>query len=220
MKINIEKIPWLPLSALIFYTSAFILWKINFIPSPAQIFVFLEGLYNSYGLVGLFIASFLEGLVYLGLYFPGSFIIALAVFLSGGKVISLVSISLVFALALTLTSIINYLLGRYILSRRSQRSPLDKTSKSRKFLFSFLHPNALAFYFFDEGINKKNPLKILLVPFIMFPYGLFWAFVLFLLRAPLRSAIESPYIMITAILIWTVIAIILRSCKTIKYSTE
>jgi len=62
------KIPWLPLSALIFYLTAVVLWTINLIPPPTEIFIFLENLYNDYGLIGLFIASFLEGIVYLGLY--------------------------------------------------------------------------------------------------------------------------------------------------------
>src|SRR3989338_8084453 len=111
-----RKIPKLPLSALIFYVSVVILWKFGYIPSPSNILIFLESLYNSYGLSGLFIASFLEGIVYFGLYFPGSFIVALAVILSDGSFISLFLISLIVAFALSVTAIINYTLGNKILS--------------------------------------------------------------------------------------------------------
>lgn len=88
-----KKIPKLPLSALIFYIGVLFLWKFGFIPGPSNILIFLERLYTQYGLFGLFIASFLEGIVYFGLYFPGSFIVALAVILSDGSFASLLLIT-------------------------------------------------------------------------------------------------------------------------------
>jgi len=213
----LKKIPLLPLSALIFYITAFILWSVNIIPPPTEIFLFLENLYATYGLVGLFIASFLEGIVYLGLYFPGSFIIALAVFLSDGTFISLISISIVVALALTLTSLINYVLGRHIVSRKTKKHEIHKTNVASKGLFlSMLHPNSLAFYFFNTGIEKQSLIRILFVPIIMIPYGLLFAYALFFLKSPLRKAVENPYVMITAILIWFAVAFILEHKRKMR----
>jgi len=213
----LRKMPLLPLSALLFYMSAFVLWSINIIPPPTGIFLFLENLYVNYGLVGLFIASFLEGIVYLGLYFPGSFIVALAVFLSDGTFVSLILISITVAFALTLTSLVNYVLGRHIVSRREKGYEIRRMNVASKGLFlSMLHPNALAFYFFNAGIEKRNPVRILLVPIVMVPYGLLFAYVLFFLKIPLRKAVENPYVMITAILIWFVIAFILEYKRKMK----
>ena len=213
----LKKIPLLPLSALLFYITALILWSINIIPPPTEIFLFLENLYINYGLFGLFIASFLEGIVYLGLYFPGSFIVALAVFLSDGTFISLISISLVVAFALTITSLINYVLGRHIVSRKTKKHEIHRTNVGSKGLFlSMLHPNSLAFYFFNTGIEKQSPIRILFVPIIMIPYGLLFAYVLFFLKSPLRKAVENPYVMITAILIWFVIAFILEHKRKMR----
>ena len=210
-----QRIPKLPLSALIFYISVIVLWKFGFIPSPSNILIFLENLYNSYGLIGLFIASFLEGIVYFGLYFPGSFIVALAVILSNGSFISLLLISLVVALALTITALINYSLGKKIIANRIDRELFLKEKKvlSKGLLFSMLHPNALAFYFFNSGIKKQNFLKILLVPIIMIPYGLALGYLLYSIKEPLKKAIESPYIMITAVLIWILLAFIVENRK-------
>jgi len=131
----LKRIPLLPLSALLFYVTAFVLWSVNIIPPPTEIFLFLENLYTTYGLLGLFMASFLEGVVYLGLYFPGSFIVALAVFLSDGTFISLFLISIVVAFALTLTSLINYVLGRHIVSRRDKGYEIRKMSVASKGFF-------------------------------------------------------------------------------------
>ena len=218
-----SKIPKLPLSALIFYVSTIILWKFGYIPNPSNILLLLENLYKSYGLIGLFIASFLEGIVYFGLYFPGSFIVALAVILSDGTFKSFLSISLIVAIALTITSLINYTLGKKILANRLNKElVLEKKPIFSKGLFaSMLHPNALAFYFFNSGIKKQNFLKILLVPLIMIPYGLALGCIFYSIKGPLKTVLESPYIMASAIIFWILLHIFIthHSTRTIKTAT-
>ena len=208
-----QKIPKLPLSALIFYVSVVILWKFGYIPSPNNILLFLENLYQSDGLTGLFIASFLEGIVYFGLYFPGSFIVVLAVILSDGTFKSLLCISIVVAIALTITSLINYTLGRKILANRLNKELLleKKPVFPKGLLASMLHPNVLAFYFFNSGIKKQNILKVCLVPLIIIPYGLALGYLFYSIKEPLRTAIESPYIMISVILLWILLAFLLEN---------
>lgn len=201
------KIPFLPLSVLIFYLSVVFLWFMGFIPSPLEIISFLEGLYFKYGLAGLTIATFLEGIVYLGLYFPGSFVIALAVFLSDGTFYSLAIISFIVSATWTVTCAIDYLLGRYVrIKNKDFKEERKKFTKG--FLFSFLHQNFLAFYFFNEGIKKKNPWKLLVVFPIMFLWGLVVVYIFYIFRDSLRVAIESPFLMITFISIWFLVAFI------------
>lgn len=206
----LSHIPRLPVSALLFYSSMVVLRKLGILPGPTQVLAFLEGLYDSYGLTGLFLASFLEGIVYVGLYFPGSFIVALAIILSDGTFHSLLAISLIVAGALTLTSFLNYLLGKKILAQTGGHLPEDeKTHVFSKALFaSLIHPNALAFYFFDAGTKHHNFRKIGLVPLVMIPYGLGMGYLIYALKDPLKSAIENPAFMIGVICIWLLIAII------------
>ena len=214
MKNFLRRIPKLPLTALIFYLGVFILWNLKFIPPPTQIVIFLENLYTDYGFIGLAIASFLEGIVYLGLYFPGSFIVALAVIFSDGSFFTLLTISLVVALVLTITSIINYFLGRHVVFRRTNEEFFGKHKNTGKGLFlSMIHPNSLAFYFFNEGIEKGNPMKIIFVPIIMIPYGLLFAYLLSISAEFSKQRIESPYFMISVILTWFIIAFILEYKK-------
>lgn len=196
------RLPWLPLSALLFYLIVLAFWQIGILPSPAGIINFLESLYNSYGLIGLFIASFLEGIVYIGLYFPGTFIVLLAVFLSDGKFSSLLNISLVVAMALTVTSIINYIIGRSIKTNEN----IDRTFKKKGLLLSMILPIFLAFYFFNSGIKRHSPLKLIFVPLIMVPYGLILAHIFYPFRESLRQAIETPIITISIIIAWILIA--------------
>ena len=210
MKIKeiINRIPKLPLTALIFYLTAFVLWNLNLIPPPTEIVVFLENLYNRFGFFGLFIATFLEGIIYLGLYFPGSFIVALAVFFSDGKFISLLNISIVVALTLTLTAFINYWLGKHI-SLKNKEDLSIKSKKITKGLFvSMLHPNLLAFYFFNEGLEKGNIRKIVWVPIIMIPYGLTFAYMLSIFSTVAKQKLESPLFLMSLIILWMILAFV------------
>jgi membrane protein YqaA with SNARE-associated domain len=215
MKKSEYHIPWLPISALIFYLTAVILWSIKIIPSPVEIISFLENLYNNYGLIGLSIATFLEGIVYLGLYFPGSFIILLSVILSDGTFVSLFKISIVVSLTLTLTSIINYWLGRHM-RIKSFDEELPSSKNTKGLVLSSIHPNLLAFYFFDQGLEKKSFFKILYVPFVMLVIGLIYSYLIYSLRFILRNQIEKPYLMIGLIFIWFIVAFIFENKRRLR----
>ena len=76
-----------------------------------------------------------------------------------------------------------------------------------------LHPSTLSFYFFHAGIGRQSPWKILFVPLVMVPYGLTLALILYSFRSSLQKAVESPFIMITAIFIWLVLAIFIQQRK-------
>lgn len=208
----IERIPKLPLSALFFYLSIVLLWQVGLIPSPAGILDILEGLYKTYGLPGLFVASFLEGIVYFGLYFPGSFVVALAVILSDGTFPALMAISGTVALALTITATINYSLGRRILANPLNKELVmeEKRVLSRGLFLAMLHPNALAFYFFNAGIQKHKFWKVLLVPVVLVPYGLALGMLIFSTRESFKRAIENPYLMISYLSVWFVLALLVE----------
>lgn len=185
--------------------SVLALWKAELIPSPSEIVLILEGLYLSYGVFGLVIATFLEGVVYLGLYFPGSFIIALAVFLSDGSFVSLISISVIVAFTLTIATFVNYFLGRHV----SFKNNYDAIADSKRGLFaSMIHPNLLAFYFFGEGMRKGHISKIAWAPIIMIPYGFLFAEMLYLFADVAKQRLESPGFLISLIVIWIVVSFV------------
>jgi len=222
MKEIFKKIPRLPISALIFYLSILALWKTGIIPSPNNILQFLESLYGSYGLIGLFIASLLEGIVYLGLYFPGSLIVTLAVILSDGSFLSLLSISLVVATALTVSAFVSYLLGRRIIKNKIAKTLLTKRSSKefRWFVLAMIHPNTLGFYSFSWGVKGGSFLRILSIPLFITPYGLGLGYLIFdLLKDPLKKAIETPHMAITIMLLWILISLLLEYSRREKVPT-
>jgi membrane protein DedA with SNARE-associated domain len=212
-------IPILPLSALIFCILAMILWKLQLIPDPKEILQFLEDLYYKYGYFGLIMATFLESVVYFGIYFPGSLIIALAVFLSDGSFISLLTISVLVSLTLTLTATINYWLGRYV-SRQDfgEKKEIIKESElfSKGLFVSMLHPNLLAFYFFGAGLEKHNFKKIIYVPIFMIPYGYLFGFLLSRFSEPAKRGLENPNFIIMLIIVWLTVSFVLENRRKRK----
>ncbi len=213
-----KKIPIYPISALLFYLFIFFLWKYEIIPTPKNVLVFLENLYQKYGFIGLFLASFLEGVVYLGLYFPGSFIIALVVIFSDGKLCTLLQISITVSVSLTVTSVINYYIGKLssVLRKSGIKNDIYRKFLSKNFFFSMLHPTVLAFYFFSIGKKRYGIKNIILVPVVMLPYGLFVGILLFQLKGLFRRTVENPYAMFIALLVWIIISFIYMIVKNGK----
>lgn len=202
-------IPKLPVSALIFYLVIFLLWKVNIIPSPGNIFNWLEGLFQTHGLTILFFSTLLEGLVYVGLYFPGSTIILLSVILSDGRPITLLTISIIVAIGLTITSVVNYVIGKFF--SKANISIQASNLISRNLLLAALHPDSLAFYFFKLGSERK-PLKELLgVPLVMTVYGVLLAYIFYTFKTQVRLAIETPNIVIGILLMWLFIALAIEN---------
>ena len=163
MKIKeiISHIPIFPLSVFIFYLTLIILWNFKVIPSPTELILFLEQIYDKFGLMGLFIVSVIEGLAYIGLYFPGCSIIALFFIFSKGNLLSSFLMILIVTFALTISSIINYWMGRLFFRNKNQKEAIQASKKVEKSIFfSVIHPDLLAFYFFYRGIKKKSFWKI------------------------------------------------------------
>ncbi len=194
-----SSIPWLPVSAICFYLAAIALWQVGALPSPQGIIEVLERFYARYGLTLLFISAFLEGLVYVGMYFSGGFLIFLGVLFSDGSFSSLLSISVVVALALTLVNLVNYWMGRWF-------SDETESESTWGLFLSLLHPNALAFYWFNMGLRGRPIRRILYIPVLIIPYGLGHAYLIKSLEEPFRRSSETLYLFLAALLIWLVIS--------------
>jgi len=209
MKLS-KYVPLYPLSVFIFYLALIFLWGNNFIMSPEKIMEIIEVFHSKYGLIGIFISTLLEGIAYLGLYFPGGSIVTLFFIFSDGKLSTLIIMILILTLALTLSAIVNYCLGRFFYKKgnikRNQSKKLDKS-----LFFTALHPDILAFYFFYRGLSKKSFYKVFQLPLILIPYGFIFAFLVSIFSSFLKEkVIGNPLVTFTAIGIWFVIAFTLK----------
>ena len=220
MNINYKKIVTsqvlIPISTLIVYCCILFLIYLQVLPPFSVMLDFLESLYFRFGYVGLFISAFLESIVYIGLYFPGSFIIVLSVLLSNGTIVEFLSISCVTALAITLANCINYYIGRKQLLKRfiSVDTHKKKGAKSQQkhvhswteFLIMVSHPTLLTFHSFRQGIEKRS-WKFLLYTFpILWAWGFSLCFIIFPLKDVFSVLIESVTSVIVLIILWICIA--------------
>jgi len=213
------KIPWLPISALIFYFIVFLLIKFNILPEPEKVLIFLKELFYKYGLISLFIATILESIVYIGLYFSGFTIIFFIVLFSEGTFKSLFNMSLIITLALVLASIINYSFGRHVFIKPSKENAEIKKERklSKTFFISLFHFNLLAFYFFNQGLEKKGIKEIFFVPLFIFPYSFTLVFLINLLKSfILNNTSKSIFVFPIILLIWIIVAFIFKNKELLK----
>lgn len=203
-------IPLFPLSALLFYLTILALWNLGIIPMPRELVPALESLYNKFGLIGIFITSFLEGIVYLGLYIPGTTIIFLAILFSDGSFLSLLYISLTITISLTLVSLGNYFAGVYA-GNKHKKEP-KKHGVEKSLFLSIIHPNLLSFYFFHRGLKRKELWKVFVIPLILFPYALFICYAVSLSSNFVKeSVVGNPLIFISALVLWFIVSLILEN---------
>ena len=176
----------------------------------------LSNLYRDYGLPALFISSLLESIAYIGLYFPGSVVILLAVAVSDGSVFEFMTIAAVTALAIVVGSTISYYCGWYSLLRSSVSESEVTLNEPKSTLWWFIlcnwHPNAIGLWFFKRGVDKKPlfPWIIYVWP-VMFIWGLFLAFVVYAMREQVND--ERILEIFIVLFVWVVIDIYLKYKK-------
>lgn len=203
-------IPWFPLSGIIFYIMIVVLWNLGIIPPPSDLVPLLEELYNKFGLIGVSITSFLEGVAYLGLYVPGTTIILLAIIFSEGSLLSILYLSIAITISLTLVSMLNYLFGMYFGGKRKQEP--KKHGIEKNIFLSIIHPNLLAFYFFHRGYKKKEFWKVFLIPFAIFPYVFCVAYIISKFSNYFKAeVIGEPLYFLGALTLWFLVALTLEN---------
>lgn len=119
MPVNSQKLRELISPAIFPFSLCFILiifslfYRVLNLPSPQELTAIIVGWYTKYGLWLVFIAAFIEGIFIIGLYFPGSFAIALSIYVFGKNPLDLFFIGGLSFLAFLHSNILNYYLGKY-----------------------------------------------------------------------------------------------------------
>lgn len=152
-------------SAAGFFALFLSLYALFGLPSPYELSVLGQKLYESYGLLALCIAAMMEGLFMVNIYIPGSFVIVLSVYLSDKTPSSLLSIALITWCGFFISSVINYILGATggyrALLFLGKKGALEKMrawmerNGSRAMFLSAIHPNFQAFVMVSSGITRQ-----------------------------------------------------------------
>jgi membrane protein DedA with SNARE-associated domain len=140
-----------PIGILIALGGFLLLYQLFDLPSFAEIINFAQSAYDKHGYYVIAIASFLEGLLVINWYFPGSVVILMGTtFAITGQQSVLLTVALV-TLCLFVASILNFILGKYgwykLLLKFGLKNEMDKMKHRLEkhgpkiILVSYFHPH-------------------------------------------------------------------------------
>ncbi len=107
-----SKLIALPLFFFILFLSSFVIWDILDLPADEELVKVVRLHFNTYGISVVFLSAIIEGILLVGNYFPGAFIIFLSIILAESVQQAVIFIAVII-LALFIAHIFNYILGRY-----------------------------------------------------------------------------------------------------------
>jgi len=217
---KIWKAAALPLILLAMVAALYAAWLLIDVPSEQQLMPIARGYFERYGLWTVFVAAILEGLVVIGWYFPGVFIIVFALLLSGHNISRLAEVVTSALLGLCVAYAINYLAGRFgwyrLLIAFGLKEPLEK---ARARLNKYGLPAVFTTYW---QINLASVLStaagVLRFPFLRFVllsclaaalWLCFWTVVIVALGQG-ALALVSLRVIFVAILCWLVLRLLLQ----------
>lgn len=184
------------------------------LPSVESLTNIVRTFFDSYGLWALYIAAVIESLFMISLYFPGSFVVVLAILVSDRSLPALAAIVLIGWASVLTATIINYWLGREgfyrLLLKLGSEDVLNNmqawlTKRGRLAIFlAGVHPNILAVVNICMGIARAGLAQTLLYSFMAIA---FWipvqVFILgFLLPDPEADTIFLQWIVAAALVGW------------------
>lgn len=193
------------------YTVRYIETTLGFTTDTAVI-NFLKGFILEYGLIVSFIGAFLEGLLLIGWYFPGSFIIFLSVILSGSPERAAVSVAVV-TLAMYFAYVVNYILGRYgwykVLARFGMQELITDAQKKiethapKAFFFSFWQPGLASFTSTAAGVLRLTWKSFFLYAGASLVFwNVFWGILAYTVGESIIETLFNPYAILAFIFVW------------------
>lgn len=102
----------MPLFFGILFGSLFVIWKVFNLPSNEELIKIATVWFDRYGLPIVFLSSIVEGVLLVGNYFPGVFVIFLGVILAS-TISQAMKVVIAATLGLFISHIFNYALGKY-----------------------------------------------------------------------------------------------------------
>ena len=155
-----------PLILIAVFASLILIWKIFDLPPDAVLIQMVKGYFIKYGIITVFLASLIEGMLLVGVYMPGGMVIFLGVLTSLGDPRRATMSVVMTILGLGLAYVFNYFLGKYgwyklLLKFGMRQSLLDAETNLQKhheraIYMSYWQPNLASFVSTATGILKLD----------------------------------------------------------------
>lgn len=136
------------------------------LPPPVDIAKVLKEYFDQFGGATILFAAFVEGIFMVNIYFPGSFVIVLAVILADKTFPTLGAIALLTWIGFIVASFVNYFLGKFGFYKPllilGKKDAIDKTKLwmekrgAHATFWAAFHPNFLAFVVVTMGVVRVS----------------------------------------------------------------
>jgi len=216
---DILRILSLPLTFVVVYLILALIWKVFALPTDEKLVSIVSSLFNHYGLVIILVSAFIEGLLLLGQYFPGSFVIFLGVISAGKDVVRASEVVGVVSIAFFFAYLCNYLLGKYgwyrLFIKFGLKNSIDRTKKKlqkhvfKTFILGYWAPDFATITATAAGVLKL-PLKTFLFysTISLLFWNIVWGTIVFTFgMAALKAVMGVAYVLIILTL-WVAILLI------------
>lgn len=156
----------LPLLSVVAVAVLLIVWKVLDLPSNEELIPIARQYFEKYGLITIFISAIVEGMLFFGLYYPGSLVIFFGVLFAAGDVSMIVRVIIVATLGMMVAYVVNYCAGKYgwykLLMKLRLEGEMEKARQKlqkhevQAIFGSYWHPNFAAFTSTAAGVLNMS----------------------------------------------------------------
>lgn len=203
---KIWKIAGIPIIFLVVFILFVFVWRLLNLPSDDELFKMIRSSFSEYGYTIMFVSAIVEGFIFAGLYYPGSFVIFLGVILAE-NIFQFGFMVLVVASGLMISYTINFMLGKYgwhkLLVAFGFKDSINNAQKRLTkhgllgIFISYWMPNIASLTATAAGIMHYSFRKFLLYSIIsVLFWNIFWGFVVYTFGEVALNIVGIPFIIV------------------------
>lgn len=210
----------LPLAALAVLLSLYAVWLWLDLPPEETVIAIARGYFETHGLVTVLVAAFIEGLLLIGWYFPGSLVIIFGLIFAGEDVARVAAVAALAAAGLLAAYVVNFLAGRHgwyrLLMAFGLREPLANAQRRLvryglgAIFTTYWQANLSSLVSTAAGILQMPFSRFLACSLVAVAFWItFWATLIYFLGRAALSLAGFRFILLM-ILVWLIVRFVWR----------
>jgi membrane protein DedA with SNARE-associated domain len=220
MLLRILKIIALPLGVLGVFALLYAVWVVLDLPPEQTIIEIARGYLDRYGVAIVLLSAYIEGLLLIGWYFPGTLVVIFAFVVAGPDASRVAQVAAAAGLGLFAAYVTNFFIGKFgwyrLLLAFGLREPLDNAQRRltkyglSAIIMTYWQANLASCVSTAAGILQFPVGRFVAISFLAEAFWIsFWATLIFFLGKAALS-LAGFRIIFLAILIWIALRLIYR----------
>jgi membrane protein DedA with SNARE-associated domain len=210
----------LPLAALLVLLSLYAVWHWLDLPPEETVIAIAQRYFETYGLLTVLVAAFIEGLLLIGWYFPGSLVIIFGLIFAGQDVPRVASVAALAAIGLLVAYVVNFMVGRHgwyrLLLAFGLRAPLANAQRRltkyglSAIFTTYWQANLSSVISTAAGVLQLSFPRFLAASFAAVAFWMtFWSTLIFFLGRAALTLAGFRFILLM-ILVWLILRFVYR----------